>query len=139
MAKAAALPSMQEAYGGVAMISIMWIIMQYVIMPLGPTAGMKKCSNGQQKWGHRAFLNMGEQGILFNGSLWLYAVFVCAEGAVDLGTAYLALRACFPVVWLTMGGESGQPDIASMLTFPQYAINLYSKGSSCRLGNGCLR
>jgi len=94
-------------------------------MPLGPLASVKKCSEGQQKWGNRSFLNMQEQAVLFMSSLWLYAVFVSATGAAELGWAYLALRSTYPVVWMVFGGESGMPANASMLTFPQYSINVY--------------
>ena len=58
-------------------------------------------------------------------SLWLYAVFVSATDAAELGWAYLALRSTYPVVWAVFGGESGMPANASMLTSPQYAINVY--------------
>ena len=118
-------PTVADTYGGVAMVSCMWIIMAYVFMPLGPIAGMKKCSEGQQKWGQRSFLNMQEQAVLFNGSLWLYAIFVSAADATDLGKAYLLLRSFYPVVWMVLGGEKGMPEAGSMFTFPQYAICLF--------------
>jgi len=73
----------------------------------------------------RSFLNMQEQSVLFFGSLWLYAVFVSAADAADLGKAYLVLRALYPVIWMVFGGEKGMPEIGSMFTFPQYAINVY--------------
>ena len=69
---------------------------------------------------------MQEQAVLFNGSLWLMAVFVSASDATDLGKTYLILRSLYPVVWMVLGGEKGPADVGSMLTFPQYAINLYS-------------
>ena len=75
--------------------------------------------------GNRAFLNMQEQGILFNGALWLYAVFVSAEAASALGFAYMVLRSLYPIIWMLLGGEAGAPEQLSMTTFPQYAINLY--------------
>ena len=68
---------------------------------------------------------MQEQGLLFMASLWLYAVFVSAADATDLGWTYLAMRSMYPVVWMVLGGEKGNPDAGSMLTFPQYAINLF--------------
>ena len=43
-------PTIAEMYGGVAMVSCMWVIMAYIFMPLGPIAWLKKCSEGQQKW-----------------------------------------------------------------------------------------
>ena len=43
-------PSLADTYGGVAMVSCMWIIMSYMFMPFGPIAGLKKCTAGQQKW-----------------------------------------------------------------------------------------
>ena len=68
---------------------------------------------------------MQEQGILFHGSLWLYAVFVSAADATDLGTAYLILRSMYPWVWMVLGGEKGMPEAGMLLTFPQYAICLF--------------
>ena len=68
---------------------------------------------------------MQEQAVLFFGSLWLYAVFVSADDAADLGKAYLFLRSMYPVVWMVLGGEKGMPEQGSMFTFPQYAINLF--------------
>ena len=62
---------------------------------------------------------------MFMSSLWLYAIFVSADDATNLGKSYLVMRSLYPVIWLVMGGENGNPDIASMFTFPQYAINLY--------------
>ena len=43
-------PTIAEAYGGVATVSCVWVIMAYLFMPLGPLASAKKCSPGQQKW-----------------------------------------------------------------------------------------
>ena len=68
---------------------------------------------------------MQEQAVLFMGSLWLYAVFISASDATDLGKAYLVLRSLYPGVWMVFGGEAGMPMIGSQLTFPQYAINLF--------------
>ena len=68
---------------------------------------------------------MQEQNVLFMASLWLYAVFVSPSDATDLGYAYLILRSMYPVVWAVLGGEKGMPEIGSMFTFPQYAINLF--------------
>ena len=68
---------------------------------------------------------MQEQAVLFMSSLWLYAVFVSAADATDLGYAYLIMRSMYPVIWAVLGGEKGQPEAGSMFTFPQYAINLY--------------
>ena len=68
---------------------------------------------------------MQEQNVLFMASLWLYAVFVSPADASDLGWAYLVLRSLYPVVWAVLGGEKGMPEIGSMFTFPQYAINVY--------------
>lgn len=119
-------PTLAEVYGGVVMVSCAWIIMAYVFMPLGPIAGLVKASEGQQKWGHRSFLNMQEQSVLFMASLWLYAVFCSASDATDLGIAYLVLRSMYPVLWMVMGGEGGPPPAMSIVcTFPQYAINLF--------------
>ena len=75
--------------------------------------------------GDRTFLNMQEQGVLFFGSLWLYAVFVSASDAADLGKVYLVLRALYPIIWMVFGGEKGFPQIGMMFTVPQYAINLF--------------
>ena len=68
---------------------------------------------------------MQEQNVLFMASLWLYAVFVSPADATDLGYAYLILRSMYPVVWAVLGGEKGMPEAGSMLTFPQYAINVF--------------
>ena len=68
---------------------------------------------------------MQEQGILFNGALWLYAVFVSADDATALGTAYLIMRSMYPWVWMVLGGEKGPHDAGMLLTFPQYAICLF--------------
>jgi len=83
------------------------------------------CRLGHARRGHRSFLNMQEQAVLFNASLWLYAVFVSAADATDLGTAYLIMRSLYPGVWMVLGGEKGMPQIGSMLTFSQYAICLF--------------
>ena len=37
-------------YGGVAMVSCAWAILAYVLMPLGPTAGLSGLSAGQKNW-----------------------------------------------------------------------------------------
>lgn len=50
MAKAVPVPTFADTYGGVVVVSCAWIIMAYMFMPLGPIAGLKKCSEGQQKW-----------------------------------------------------------------------------------------
>ena len=39
-----------DTYGGVAAVSCLWVIIAYVLMPLGPLAGLNKCSEGHQKW-----------------------------------------------------------------------------------------
>ena len=76
--------------------------------------------------GERSFLNMQEQAVLFNLSLWLYAVFVSADAATSLGQTYLFLRSLYPIIWMTLGGENGWPgDIGMLFTFPQYGINLF--------------
>ena len=51
-------PNMPTAhtYGGVAVVSCIWVIMAYLFMPLGPLAQVKKCSPGQQKWCVRSAL-----------------------------------------------------------------------------------
>ena len=43
-------PTFADTYGSVAMISAMWVVMAYAFMPLGPIAGLKKCSAGQKNW-----------------------------------------------------------------------------------------
>ena len=68
---------------------------------------------------------MQEQAALFFSSLWLYAVFVSAADATDLGTAYLIMRSMYPGIWMVLGGEKGMPEAGSFLTFPQYAICLF--------------
>ena len=43
-------PTFADTYGSVAMISAYWVIMAYAFMPLGPLAGLKKCSTGHKRW-----------------------------------------------------------------------------------------
>ena len=43
-------PTFADTYGSVAVVSCLWVLMAYAFMPLGPIAGLKKCSAGQQKW-----------------------------------------------------------------------------------------
>jgi len=50
MAVKVPLPTFADTYGGVAVVSCLWVILSYAVMPLGPLAGLKKCSAGQQKW-----------------------------------------------------------------------------------------
>ena len=50
MPKPVPVPTFADTYGGVAMVSCAWVIMAYVLMPLGPIAGLKKGTEGHQKW-----------------------------------------------------------------------------------------
>ena len=100
--------------------------MALAMMPAGPTAGMSGMSEGHQKWGNRIFGNMTEHGIMFFPALWCYAIFVDADEATLLGAAYLIFRGLYPVIWATVGGESGAPfPVIFISTFPQYGIIVY--------------
>ena len=35
-------PTMEEVYGGVALVSCAWIFMAYIFMPMGPTVGYNR-------------------------------------------------------------------------------------------------
>ena len=47
----------------------------------------------------------------------------------DASHARSCFRSLYPGVWMVLGGEKGMPEIGSMFTFPQYAINLYEVAS----------
>ena len=133
----AAVATASPELAGVAMVTAGYMLMAMNFMPLGPTAGMVGATEGQQKWGNRTFLNMMEHAPLILTSLWLYAAFVSAAEATTLGVIYLALRACYPVIWAVVGGAKGAPMMPHTWflfgkglnlfysTFPQYGIVFY--------------
>lgn len=123
-ARAAPEPDMATKLMPVAVVTAAWSLLGYVVMVLGPTAALTGGSKAQCKWGDRTFMNMQEQAALFLSSLWTCAFFVSAEKAASLGTAYVLLRALYPIIWLAVGVETPYPHIF-LSTFPQYGINLY--------------
>lgn len=118
--------TVSDIYGDVAVVSCVWVIFAYFLMPMGPTAAMSGCSAGQIKWGQRVFMNLQEQAVLFFVPLWMYAVFISADEAAWLGWLYLGFRSLYPSLWMVIGGEGGPPFPQLFLsTFPAYGINLY--------------
>jgi hypothetical protein len=118
--------TVQEMYGGIALISVAWVFFAYFVMPLGPIGKFSGRSPGQCKWGDRTFMNLMEQAPLFFVSLWTCAVFVSVDTATLMGWMYMFFRALYPIIWAVKGGEGGPPVphlFAS--TFPAYGINVY--------------
>ena len=95
-------PNMTEALAGPALVTAAFVLIALHFMPLGPLA-----PDGPQKvWGNRTFLNMMEQSNLFLSALWLHAIWVSPDVAMQLGAIYLCLRALYPVVWAVWGGPN---------------------------------
>ena len=94
---------------GPALVTSVLVVLVYHIMPLGPTAPMVQGTAAHKNWGDRSFLNTMEQLPLFLAAMWTHAVFVSASVATTLGTIYVCLRACYPVVWAVWGGANGVP------------------------------
>merc|ERR1711939_787332 len=143
-----------SAYAGVSLVTCAWGCMAYVFMPWGPTANMTGQNEAQKKFGDRSFMNLLEQAPMFLTSLWLFAINCSATEATALGTAYLVLRALYPVMWLIKGGKNvGYPmPVGFFVTFPAYAViltmyisviaiaMLHAGGArSCHDGGNCLK
>ena len=123
---------------GVALVTSAFVVLIYHIMPLGPTAPMVGASDAHKHWGHRSFLNTMEQFPLFMAALWTHAIFVSPSVATTLGTIYVCIRACYPVVWLLFNEAKLEPPKANYTwllfggkpniyycTYPQYGIVMY--------------
>lgn len=122
---------------GTALVTSAYVFVVMNLMPWGPTAPMVQATEQHKHWGMRAFQNTMEHAPLFLAALWTHAIFVSAEAATAMGWVYVALRACYPVVWAVVGGANGQPmagytwflfgDKFNLMycTFPQYGIVMY--------------
>ena len=110
---------------GPAMVTAGYVLMGMNFMPLGPTAGMVGANDAQKMWGNRAFLNMMEHAPLFLSSLWIFAIFVSAEEATKVGSAYLALRFMYPIIWAYWGGAGGAPMKPYTWFFFGKGVNLF--------------
>ena len=118
------------ALGGTALVTSAYVFLAMNLMPWGPTAIMVKATEAHKKWGDRAFQNTMEHAPLFLAALWTHAIFVSAEAATAMGWVYVALRACYPVVWAVVGGQA-QPVLDARTTAERLALALRRLEALC--------
>jgi len=107
-----------EALQPVMLVTCAWYAVSVVFLQLAGSGNnmVKDATPCHKQWGDRTFGNLMEQSPAFLVLMWSHAVVVCPHSATALGTAWLAIRCFYPVVY------AATKVIPFVVTMPNYGI-----------------
>jgi len=127
-------PLSLEALKGPALVMVAWFTVYYALMVLQLTtrsAAIKRTQSRGEVFdryqpkdhgaimGDRTFLNAQEQSLPFVCALWSCSIFVSPSLATVLGSAAVASRVLFPILW-SLGPDGKWSMLVELSTQPWY-------------------